>query len=152
NDVLAAAGVDGGIPASLYGVTQGRLSGRDAYLVRADDIGIPGVEVVVDAAGAPDVRAALVAGGAAEANAADVEAVRIESGRPLFGADMDADTIPLEAGLDDRAISRTKGCYVGQEVIVRVQDRGHGRVARRLVGLTFEADAGVPTRGAVVCA
>ena len=59
-----------------------------------------------------------------------VEAVRIESGRPRFGVDMDADTIPLEAGLEDRAISRSKGCYVGQEVIVRVQDRGHGRVAR----------------------
>ena len=61
-----------------------------------------------------------------------METVRIESGRPRFGIDMDTDTIPLEAGLDDRAISRSKGCYVGQEVIVRVIDRGHGRVARRL--------------------
>ena len=48
---------------------------------------------------------------------------------------MDADTIPLEAGIEDRAISFTKGCYVGQEVIVRVVHRGGGRVARRLVGL-----------------
>ena len=64
--------------------------------------------------------------------------MRIESGRPRFGVDMDTDTIPLEAGLEERAISRSKGCYVGQEVIVRVQDRGHGRVAKRLVGLTFD--------------
>ncbi len=49
---------------------------------------------------------------------------------------MDQDTIPLEAGIEARAISLTKGCYVGQEVIVRVLHRGQGRVARRLVGLT----------------
>jgi folate-binding protein YgfZ len=61
---------------------------------------------------------------------------------------MDEETIPLEAGLEERAISRTKGCYVGQEVIVRVQDRGHGRVARRLVAVTLDASAPVPAAGA----
>ena len=50
-----------------------------------------------------------------------------------FLADMNEDTIPLEAGIEDRAISFTKGCYVGQEVIVRVTHRGGGRVAKRLV-------------------
>ena len=64
--------------------------------------------------------------------------MRIEGGRPRFGIDMDEDTIPLEAGIEDRAISLTKGCYVGQEIIIRVLHRGHGRVARRLVGLTFD--------------
>ena len=63
---------------------------------------------------------------------------------------MDAETIPLEAGLDDRAISRSKGCYVGQEVIVRVLDRGHGRVARRLVGLTLDPSAAVSAPGAAI--
>ena len=52
---------------------------------------------------------------------ADVaETCRIESGRPVFGKDMTEDTIPLEAGIEDRAISLTKGCYVGQEIIIRV--------------------------------
>jgi folate-binding protein YgfZ len=51
---------------------------------------------------------------------------------------MDTDTIPLEAGLLDRAISTTKGCYVGQEVIIRVLHRGGGRVARRLVKIKFK--------------
>ena len=60
---------------------------------------------------------------------------------------MDTDTIPLEAGLEERAISRSKGCYVGQEVIVRVQDRGQGRVAKRLVGMTFDESAPVPAAG-----
>ena len=59
---------------------------------------------------------------------------------PLFGRDMDEETIPLEAGIESRAISFTKGCYVGQEVIIRVLHRGHGRVARKLVGLVFEGD------------
>ncbi len=63
-------------------------------------------------------------------------------GRPRFGADMDTDTIPLEAGIEDRAISQTKGCYVGQEIIIRVLHRGGGRVARRLVGLTFDPGDG----------
>jgi folate-binding protein YgfZ len=61
------------------------------------------------------------------------EVVRIERGIPRFLVDMDTDTIPLEAGIEDRAISFTKGCYVGQEVIVRVTHRGGGRVAKKLV-------------------
>ncbi len=59
---------------------------------------------------------------------------------PLFGRDMDEETIPLEAGIESRAISFSKGCYVGQEVIIRVLHRGHGRVARKLVGLTLDGD------------
>jgi len=61
------------------------------------------------------------------------EVVRIEDGVPKFLVDMTEDTIPLEAGIEDRAISFTKGCYVGQEIIVRVTHRGGGRVAKRLV-------------------
>ena len=56
---------------------------------------------------------------------------------------MTEDTIPLEAGIEDRAISLTKGCYVGQEIIIRVLHRGGGRVARRLVRIGCAADAPV---------
>ncbi|MGH9201478.1 MAG: YgfZ/GcvT domain-containing protein [Vicinamibacterales bacterium] len=62
-----------------------------------------------------------------------LDVLRIEAGTPKFLVDMDESTIPLEAGIEDRAISFTKGCYVGQEVIVRVTHRGGGRVAKRLV-------------------
>src|SRR5262245_3625185 len=78
------------------------------------------------------------------------EAIRIEAGVPVFHRDMDEETIPLEAGIESQAISMTKGCYVGQEVIIRVLHRGHGRVVRKLVGVTFEAGASVPARGAIV--
>jgi folate-binding protein YgfZ len=68
-----------------------------------------------------------------EVNLDTFEVIRIERGVPRFLADMNEDTIPLEAGIEDRAISFTKGCYVGQEVIVRVTHRGGGRVAKKLV-------------------
>ena len=79
--------------------------------------------------------AALAGQGVSRLSSDAVDALRIESGTPLFGVDMTTDTIPLEAGIESRAISMTKGCYVGQEVIVRILHRGHGRVVRRLVGL-----------------
>src|SRR5512132_248661 len=60
---------------------------------------------------------------------------------------MDDETIPLEANIESRAISFSKGCYVGQEVIIRVLHRGHGRVARKLVGLVIDDEA-VPGPGA----
>ena len=71
--------------------------------------------------------------GLAEINLDTFEVIRIERGVPRFLADMSEDTIPLEAGIEDRAISFSKGCYVGQEVIVRVTHRGGGRVAKKLV-------------------
>lgn len=66
------------------------------------------------------------------------ETARIEAGIPRFGADMDENTIPLEAGLEARAISYTKGCYIGQEVINRIHSVGH--VNRKLCGLRLAAD------------
>ena len=134
----------------IYGPEAVRVAsaaGGALHLV-ADDL--PGVCLVVDASGADAAASALIAAGAVEATMDEFEIARVEAGVPRFGADMDTDTIPLEAGIEDRAISRTKGCYVGQEVIVRVLDRGHGRVARRLVQLGFDAGAPVPVHGAPV--
>jgi folate-binding protein YgfZ len=81
--------------------------------------------------------------GLPEVNLDTFEVIRIERGVPRFLADMDEDTIPLEAGIEDRAISFTKGCYVGQEVIVRVTHRGGGRVARKLVRWVADASADI---------
>jgi tRNA-modifying protein YgfZ len=145
---LVNACTEGAAPSALFETTRVRVADADAILVRSDEAGVAGYDVIVDADRAESVTAALVAAGAVAVSEADAEAVRIESGRPRFGRDMDTDTIPLEAGLEARAISRTKGCYVGQEVIVRVQDRGHGRVAKRLVGLVFDAGSPIPAAGA----
>jgi len=84
-----------------------------------------------------------------EINLETFEVVRIERGIPRFLADMTDETIPLEAGIEDRAISFTKGCYVGQEVIVRITHRGGGRVAKKLVRWKADPSAAVvPLPGA----
>jgi folate-binding protein YgfZ len=145
----AAAGVeavmdlpDGASPASLaeHGNLRGRFGGQPAIVVRVTDTGEPGYEVIVDRGLGDDLMARLTAEGALALDEATAETLRIEAGVPVFHRDMDEETIPLEAGIESRAISLTKGCYVGQEVIIRVLHRGHGRVARRLVGLTFAGE------------
>jgi tRNA-modifying protein YgfZ len=119
-------------------------------IVRRDDLGGLGFDLWIGAEQSDALTAALRS---ADALAVDPEAAdvcRIENGRPLFGRDMTTDTIPLEAGIEDRAISLTKGCYVGQEIIIRVLHRGQGRVARRLVGLTLDPPASVPGVGSTI--
>lgn len=118
-------------------------------IVRDDALGLPGYDVYVPTDVADAMRAKLVEAGAVRASEATGETLRIEAARPRFGMDMNTDTIPLEAGLDERAISFTKGCYVGQEVIIRVMHRGHGRVARRLVSIVL-SDGAVPERGSKI--
>ena len=77
---------------------------------------------------------ALVHGGAHPAGLGVWSTLRVEAGRPAYGTDMDQDTIPVEAGIHDRAIDYAKGCYTGQEVIVRIRDRGHvNRTLRQLM-------------------
>ena len=106
-----------------------------AAIWSSTDTGLVGFEVLVPLEAADDFERALEDGGAMRIGPGVLELSRIEAGIPKFFVDMDTTTIPLEAGIEDRAISMTKGCYVGQEVIVRVLHRGGGRVAKRLVGL-----------------
>jgi folate-binding protein YgfZ len=110
---------------------------------RVSQLGVPGFVVYIEPSGRADLERALVGRGAVVADAAAIDAARIAAGYPVFGVDMTDDTIPLEAGIEERAISFSKGCYVGQEVIIRVLHRGHGRVARKLVALRLEADGAV---------
>jgi folate-binding protein YgfZ len=123
-------------------------SGSGALVVvRSAESGIDGFDLFADNATLDRCSAALIASGAIAVGAEAAEVTRIEAGRPRFLVDMDEDTIPLEAGIEDRAISLTKGCYVGQEIIIRVLHRAQGRVARRLVGLSFDPAAALPSRG-----
>jgi tRNA-modifying protein YgfZ len=151
-EVIAAAL---GLPATAVRdlPTWAQVDAGSGFVARTDDAGEGSWDVLVAATEAGAVVAALESAGAVPASASLLEALRIDAGRPLFGVDMDPTTIPLEAGLLDRAISQTKGCYVGQEVIARVLHRGGGRVARRLVQMVCDAaDAPVPLVGAAVTA
>ncbi len=86
----------------------------------------------------------LVAAGAQPVTPETFEILRIEAGIPRHGRDMDETNVVLETNLDD-AISYTKGCYVGQEIIIRIKHRGH--VAKKLAGLKFDAEV---KEGAVI--
>jgi tRNA-modifying protein YgfZ len=111
------------------------------FIARTDDAALPGYDLVIPVGRETTIIEALTRAGAVALTDELFTALRVDAGRPLFGVDMDSDTIPLEAGLLERAISMTKGCYVGQEVIVRVLHRGGGRVARRLVKIKINDDA-----------
>ena len=124
-----------------YRIARGTFGSVPVVVVRIDQLGVPGFCVYVPVDSEQSLRDALIATGAIEVSQPAIDALRIEAGYPLFGVDMTDDTIPLEAGIEGRAISLTKGCYVGQEVIIRVLHRGHGRVARKLVGLRLDAPA-----------
>jgi len=124
--------------------------GAAATVVRRDDLGDLGFDLLIDMQHLAGVAQAVRDAGAVDVDAAVAEVCRVESGRPVFGKDMAENTIPLEAGIEDRAISLTKGCYVGQEIIIRVLHRGHGRVARRLVGLTLDPGVAVPAPGSAI--
>jgi folate-binding protein YgfZ len=125
------------------------FEGEMVLVAATRDLGLPGFDLFAERPHASRLAAALAEAGAVEMSPEAAETLRIEAGVPRFGTDMDTETIPLEAGIEERAISFTKGCYPGQEVIIRVVHRGGGRVARRLVGVTVAADA-VPAYGAPV--
>ena len=120
------------------------FAGESLVLARIDQLAVPGFCAYLSAGNRDALVTALEAAGARQVSAEAIAAARIEAAYPVFGSDMTVDTIPLEAGIEPRAISTTKGCYVGQEVIIRVLHRGHGRVARRLVTLKLEGDGAEP--------
>jgi tRNA-modifying protein YgfZ len=132
-----------------HGNVRAEFAGTPAIVTRTSDVGEAGFDVFVAADQRDAFMGALRQASIEELSASDAETIRIEGGVPLFHRDMDEETIPLEAGIESRAISFTKGCYVGQEVIIRVLHRGHGRIARKLVGLRIDGSA-VPAPDAVV--
>ena len=98
-------------------------------LIRTD----MGIDALLDSSVTEAVRSALETAGAAAVSEAAAEIVRVEHGRPRYGIDLDESTIPQEAGLNERAVSFTKGCYVGQETVARLYYKG--KPNRHLRGL-----------------
>lgn len=105
-----------------------------------------GIDLLVPAGERERARDALLANGAVEVSAEAVEILRIEAGRPRFGAEMGTETMPAEAGIVEQAVSFTKGCYIGQETVARLHYKG--KPNRHLRGLRFSAPAapGEPLR------
>ena len=109
------------------------------HVVRADWPGIPGIDLVGPRVELTRHRDALLTAGAVAASTDDYEVVRIEAGVPRQTLDLNEKTIPQEAFLDQVAISFSKGCFLGQELVTRIDTRGH--VNRYLRGIRLGADA-----------
>jgi folate-binding protein YgfZ len=104
-------------------------------IIRATHTSEDGFDLVFDSTRADEFRQALLDAGATPVDEETFEILRIEAGIARFGRDMDETNVIPETNLDD-AVSYTKGCYVGQEIIVRIKHRGHP--AKKLVGLKLE--------------
>jgi tRNA-modifying protein YgfZ len=133
-DARTVAGAEGLGDAEHVNVPS-EVDGVPVLLIATD----VGVDLVCDAERTAELAAALRAHGAQDVPEDAAEAVRVEHGRPRFGLDMDTTTIPQEAGLNERAVSFTKGCYVGQETVARLHYRG--KPNRHLRGLRLSAPA-----------
>jgi len=107
-----------------------------------DALGVPGYDIVCPASHAASLWATLGEAGALPAGAQAYEILRIEAATPQNGVDIDETTLPQELGRTERAVSFTKGCYIGQETIARIRTYGH--VNRSLVRLAVAGDAAVP--------
>ncbi|HUR84592.1 MAG TPA: folate-binding protein [Solirubrobacteraceae bacterium] len=130
------------LPADEYSHRTGTIGGRDVRLIATDT----GVDVLCDATDTEAVRAALLQTGAEPVSEEAAEILRVERGRPRYGAELDDSTIPQEAGLNERAVSFTKGCYVGQETVARLFYRGKPNRHLRGLRLSEPAPAGAELR------
>jgi tRNA-modifying protein YgfZ len=126
------AGVDR-LGSAEHDNVRSEVGGHAVRLVATD----VGVDVFCAAEATADVRAALESAGAEAVPEQAAEVLRVERGRPRYGVDIDEGVIPQEAGLNERAVSFTKGCYVGQETVARLFYRG--KPNRHLRGLRLSA-------------
>jgi folate-binding protein YgfZ len=132
----------------MYGHVTLAVDGVIVNVARLPDFGVEGYRLLAVRDAFDRLRESAVTLGGRIVGAAAIEAARIEAGRPLWGIDMDDSTLPQEANLEAlNAISYTKGCYTGQEVVARLHFRGH--VNKRIVGLRIDGSA-VPARGSTV--
>jgi folate-binding protein YgfZ len=130
------------------GCTTIDLFGTSAVVWRDDPTGTPGHHLILPAESARVVWMNLINRHVRPVGWAAFNAARVEAGRPLFGIDFDETALPAETGpLLGRAVSFTKGCYPGQEIVARMHARGQS--AKRIVGLRLADDA-LPIAGSHV--
>jgi tRNA-modifying protein YgfZ len=136
-----AAGADP-LPPAEHAHVPARIAGTHVRLIATAE----GLDVLCAAPDLDAVRTALLDAGAVAVSEAAAEIVRVEAGRPRYGVDIDAGTIPQEAGLNERAVSFTKGCYVGQETVARLHWKGKPNRHLRGLRLSEPAAAGEELR------
>jgi glycine cleavage system T protein len=155
-DELALLSVQGASAAAILKATLGEAAARvergrvdtvqwnnqPLHVIRASQTAEDGFDLFVGVAEAVSLWDALTANGAQPVGSEALDLLRIEAGIARYGVDVDETNVVLEAVPDD-AVSFTKGCYIGQEIIARIHWRGH--VAKKLTGLVFD-EQGEPSR------
>jgi len=126
------------------GHVRAEIGGRKALLARGSDLPGGGFVLHLSPEDAPAVRDALLAAGAVPIGREVTDALRVEALRPWYGADVTEDNLLHETGLVTEYASFSKGCYIGQEVVARLDARG-GHVNRALRGLTLSAPVAAGT-------
>jgi folate-binding protein YgfZ len=128
-------------------VNSDRVDGHSVTLIRATHTAEDGFDLLTEDAGAAVLREALTNAGATVVGDNTFETLRIEAGVSRYGIDMDETNVVTETNLDD-AVSFTKGCYLGQEIIVRIKHRGH--VAKKLTGIILTGSSVAPRSAQIV--
>jgi folate-binding protein YgfZ len=137
-EVLRRAGAELPAAARPEDHVETTLGGRSVRIARGGDLPAAGWVVHLAPVDAPAVREALIGAGAVPVSGSTLDVLRVEDGRPWFGPDVTAENLLHETGLVAEYHSPSKGCYVGQEVIARLDARG-GNVNKVLRGLRLAA-------------
>ncbi|HEY2826832.1 MAG TPA: glycine cleavage T C-terminal barrel domain-containing protein [Pirellulales bacterium] len=132
-------------PETRLAHTACQIAGRQIWLRNFDLVGPDAFAIACPTEYMPQVQAALETAGAMPCNADVFNALRIETGTPQYGRDINEENLPQEIDRDRLAISFTKGCYLGQETVARIDALGH--VNRLLRGVKFAPQAAIPTVG-----
>ena len=128
--------------AELHHVERTTSDGAIAHIRRHAPLALPGYDIVCLNHVAEGIWQALTNAGARPGGLQAYETLRVEGGAPVNGLDIDETNLAPEVGRTDRAISYTKGCYLGQEPVVRIRDLGH--VNRSLLGLRLSGSKALP--------
>jgi folate-binding protein YgfZ len=123
------------IPNSKSEIVETDFNGEKVFVIRAMHAAEDGFDIFAPKNLSENLSKEFEKLGAVKISDEAAEILRIEAGIPKYGIDMDETTVVLETGLDE-AVNFTKGCYIGQEVIIRIHHRGH--VAKKLAGLIFD--------------
>jgi folate-binding protein YgfZ len=135
--LIAATLGDDAASVERWRIVHAEWNGQPLHVIRATATAEDGFELFVKASGAASLWDALMTAGARPVGFDALEVLRIEAGVARYGVDVDETNVVLEAIADD-AVSFTKGCYIGQEIIARIHWRGH--VAKKLTGLVFDGE------------
>jgi folate-binding protein YgfZ len=141
-EAVAIAGVPQLADAPEHHHLETEVHGISLRAIRTD----VGLDLLCESTDTDRLVGALQDAGALPVDESTVEVLRVERGRPRYGIDLDDSVIPQEAGLNERAVSFTKGCYVGQETVARLYYRGKPNRHLRGLQLAGPASTGDPVR------